>query len=170
MDIAAWLDALGLRQHEQAFRENDPDRLTSFGAWKLKVCSSGTNTSRTTRSLLPAPHSPLVYHVSRISHCDSRRKLAAFQARHWGRSAVRPSPPEPIMRQERTIQATTFEVFAQHEIGCELKAMSQWLDALAVLAAASVCSRQRASRRVLTTGPEGRTHWNRCNNLGSSWV
>ena len=29
------------------------------------------------------------------------------------------------MRQERT---TIFEVFAQHEIGCELKAMSQWLD------------------------------------------
>jgi hypothetical protein len=32
------------------------------------------------------------------------------------------------MRQERTIQATIFEVFAQHEIGCELEAMSQWLD------------------------------------------
>ena len=32
------------------------------------------------------------------------------------------------MRQERTIQATIFKVFAQHEIGCELKAMSQWLD------------------------------------------
>ena len=32
------------------------------------------------------------------------------------------------MRQERTVQGTIFEVFAQHEIGCELKAMSQWLD------------------------------------------
>ena len=32
------------------------------------------------------------------------------------------------MLQERTIQATIFEVFAQHDIGCELKAMSQWLD------------------------------------------
>ena len=32
------------------------------------------------------------------------------------------------MRQERTVQATIFEVFAQHEIGRELKAMSQWLD------------------------------------------
>src|SRR5215813_7007271 len=32
------------------------------------------------------------------------------------------------MRQERTVQATIFEVFAQREIGCELKAMSQWLD------------------------------------------
>lgn len=32
------------------------------------------------------------------------------------------------MRQERTVQATIFEVFAQHEIGCALKTMSQWLD------------------------------------------
>jgi transposase, IS5 family len=32
------------------------------------------------------------------------------------------------MRQERIIQATLFEVFARHEIGCELKAISQWLD------------------------------------------
>jgi IS5 family transposase len=32
------------------------------------------------------------------------------------------------MRQERTVQDTILEVFAQHEIGCEFKAMSQWLD------------------------------------------
>jgi len=32
------------------------------------------------------------------------------------------------MRQEHTVQATIFEVFARHEIGCELKAVSQWLD------------------------------------------
>jgi len=32
------------------------------------------------------------------------------------------------MRQERTVQATIFEVFARHEIGCELKVISQWLD------------------------------------------
>ena len=32
------------------------------------------------------------------------------------------------MRQERTVQATIFEVFAGHDIGCELKAISQWLD------------------------------------------
>src|SRR5437899_3012688 len=32
------------------------------------------------------------------------------------------------MRQERTVQATIFEVFARHEIGCELKAIAQWLD------------------------------------------
>jgi len=32
------------------------------------------------------------------------------------------------MRQERTIQATIFEVFAGHQIGCELKTISDWLD------------------------------------------
>src|ERR1700674_2104323 len=32
------------------------------------------------------------------------------------------------MRQERTVQATIFEVFARNEIGCELKTISQWLD------------------------------------------
>ncbi len=32
------------------------------------------------------------------------------------------------MRQERIIQATIFDVFAAHEIGRELKAISQWLD------------------------------------------
>lgn len=33
------------------------------------------------------------------------------------------------MRQERTVQASIFDVFAGHEIGRELKAMSEWLDA-----------------------------------------
>ena len=33
------------------------------------------------------------------------------------------------MRQERTVQASIFDGFAGHEIGRELKAMSQWLDA-----------------------------------------
>jgi transposase, IS5 family len=32
------------------------------------------------------------------------------------------------MRQERTVQASRFDLFAEHEIGRELKAMSQWLD------------------------------------------
>ena len=32
------------------------------------------------------------------------------------------------MRQERTIQASIFDLFADHEIGRELKAMSKWLD------------------------------------------
>src|SRR6266446_1016447 len=48
-------------------------------------------------------------------------------------SEAQPSPPEPTMRQERIIQATIFEVFAGHEIGCELKAISQWLDRQRVL-------------------------------------
>src|SRR6516162_2187889 len=43
-------------------------------------------------------------------------------------SKPQPLPPEPTMRQERTVQATIFEVFAQHEIGGALKTMSQWLD------------------------------------------
>lgn len=33
------------------------------------------------------------------------------------------------MRQERTVQASIFDVFATHEIGHELKAMSRWLAA-----------------------------------------
>ena len=33
------------------------------------------------------------------------------------------------MRQERTVQASIFDLLATHEIGQELKAMSQWLDA-----------------------------------------
>jgi len=33
------------------------------------------------------------------------------------------------MRQERTVQASIFDVFAGHEIGRELKTMSEWLDA-----------------------------------------
>src|SRR6201988_2349191 len=46
---------------------------------------------------------------------------------HAIESKAQPLTPEPTMRQERTIQATIFEVFAGHEIGCELKAISQWL-------------------------------------------
>ncbi|MER9657948.1 ISNCY family transposase [Mesorhizobium sp. M0152] len=32
------------------------------------------------------------------------------------------------MRQERTVQSSVFDLFAEHEIGRELKAISQWLD------------------------------------------
>ncbi len=32
------------------------------------------------------------------------------------------------MRQERTVQASLFDLFADHEIGRELRGMSQWLD------------------------------------------
>ena len=64
-----------------------------------------------------------------------------------------PSAPEPTMRQERTIQATIFEVFAGHEIGCELKTISQWLDrqhAVVSLVAGDLCR-----RRVRQTGRQG---------------
>ncbi|MGX9148415.1 hypothetical protein ACWTU9_33265, partial [Mesorhizobium sp. 128a] len=37
-------------------------------------------------------------------------------------------PPEPTTRQERTVQVSLFGLFAAHEIGHELKAMSRWLD------------------------------------------
>jgi hypothetical protein len=40
-----------------------------------------------------------------------------------------PPPPEPTMRQERTVQTSIFDIFARHEIGRELTAMSVWLDA-----------------------------------------
>jgi len=58
------------------------------------------------------------------------------------------------MRQERTIQATIFEVFAGHEIGCELKTISQWLDrqhALVSLVAGDLCRRgvRQTGRRGL---------------------
>ncbi|TCU31449.1 hypothetical protein EV129_1274 [Rhizobium azibense] len=36
------------------------------------------------------------------------------------------------MRQERTVQASVFDLFAEHEIGRELKAMSQWLMSIAI--------------------------------------
>lgn len=32
------------------------------------------------------------------------------------------------MRQERSVQSSVFDPFAEHEIGRELKAMSQWRD------------------------------------------
>ena len=53
------------------------------------------------------------------------------------------------MRQERTIQASLFDLFAGHEIGRELKAMSGWLDehpSLIALAAADL--RRRGVRRT----------------------
>jgi len=57
------------------------------------------------------------------------------------------------MRQERTVQASIFDLFAGHEIGRELKAMSQWLDnhpALFKLVATDLLR-----RGVKETGREG---------------
>jgi IS5 family transposase len=53
-----------------------------------------------------------------------------------------PPPPEPTMRQERTVQGSLFDRFAEHEIGRALKVMSAWLDdhrALLGLVAADLC-------------------------------
>src|SRR5438445_10252341 len=76
-------------------------------------------------------------------------------------SKAQPSPPEPTMRQERTVQATIFEVFAGHEIGCELKAISQWLDrqrALVSLVAGDLRRHglRETGRRDRTPRPAGR--------------
>lgn len=57
------------------------------------------------------------------------------------------------MRQERTVQANIFDLFAKHEIGRELKAMSRWLDehpALVGLVAGDLCR-----HGVKETGREG---------------
>ncbi len=42
-----------------------------------------------------------------------------------------PQPPEATMRKDRIIQAGIFDLFSQHEIGRELKAMSAWLTSTA---------------------------------------
>ena len=57
------------------------------------------------------------------------------------------------MRQERTVQATIFEVFAGHQIGCELKAISDWLDGQRALV--SVVSGDLRREGVRQTGRRG---------------
>ncbi len=57
------------------------------------------------------------------------------------------------MRQERTIQASIFDLFAEHEIGRELKAMSQWLDARRDLLA--LVAKDLSRRGVKATGRQG---------------
>src|SRR5271155_3976294 len=57
------------------------------------------------------------------------------------------------MRRERTVQATIFEVFARHEIGCELKAISQWLDGERGLV--SLVAGDLRRQRVRETGRQG---------------
>lgn len=57
------------------------------------------------------------------------------------------------MRQERTVQASLFDLFAGHEIGRELKAISQWLDehpALVKLVSEDLCR-----QGVKETGRQG---------------
>ena len=57
------------------------------------------------------------------------------------------------MRPERIIQATIFEVFARHEIGCELKAMSLWLDGQRALL--SLVASDLRGRGLRETGRQG---------------
>jgi IS5 family transposase len=57
------------------------------------------------------------------------------------------------MRQERIIQASIFDVFAQHEIGRELKAISQWLDEHRTLL--SVVTGDLRRHKVQQTGRHG---------------
>jgi IS5 family transposase len=57
------------------------------------------------------------------------------------------------MRQERTVQASIFDLFATHEIGRELKAMSQWLDEHRDLL--GLVSRDLVRVGVKATGREG---------------
>jgi IS5 family transposase len=57
------------------------------------------------------------------------------------------------MRQERTAQASLFDVFATHEIGHELKAMSHWLDEHRDLLGLVI--RDLASVGVKATGRQG---------------
>ena len=57
------------------------------------------------------------------------------------------------MRQERTVQASLFDLFADHEIGRELKAMSQWLDEHRELI--GLVTEDLRRRGVKETGREG---------------
>jgi IS5 family transposase len=57
------------------------------------------------------------------------------------------------MRQKRTVQATIFDLFAGHEIGRELKAMSQWLDEHRELL--NLVTRDLRRHGVKETGREG---------------
>jgi transposase, IS5 family len=57
------------------------------------------------------------------------------------------------MRQERTVQASIFDLFASHEIGSELKAMSDWLDEHPDLV--SLVARDLRRHSVKATGRQG---------------
>src|SRR6267142_1654424 len=72
---------------------------------------------------------------------------------HAIESKAQPLPPEPTMRQERTVQATVFEVFTRHEIGGELKAISQWLDSQRALV--SLVAGDLRRRGLQETGRRG---------------
>ena len=68
------------------------------------------------------------------------------------------------MRQERTVQASLFDLFAGHEIGRELKAISQWLDEHPALV--KLVSEDLRGEGAETGGAGCR--WNRCCAAGCS--
>ena len=57
------------------------------------------------------------------------------------------------MRQERTVQASIFDLFAGHEIGQELRAISQWLDEYPALV--GLVGKDLGRHGVKETGREG---------------
>jgi len=57
------------------------------------------------------------------------------------------------MRQERTVQASLFDLFAGHEIGREIKAKSAWLDDHRELCSLVVADLRRHG--VKETGQQG---------------
>jgi transposase, IS5 family len=57
------------------------------------------------------------------------------------------------MRRERTVRATIFEVFAGHQIGCRLKAISDWLDGQRALLSLVAIDLRR--ERLRSTGRRG---------------
>ncbi|MER9128065.1 hypothetical protein NKH81_34665 [Mesorhizobium sp. M0959] len=62
-----------------------------------------------------------------MNHDFVQAMARPFQV-HFGLMSLIPKhhlqPPEPTMRQERTVQASIFDLFATQEIGHELRAMS----------------------------------------------
>jgi len=62
-------------------------------------------------------------------------------------------PPELTARREGAIQASIFDLFAGHEIGRELKAMSGWLDQHPALAGLVAKDLRRPAKPLLPLNP-----------------
>jgi hypothetical protein len=61
------------------------------------------------------------------------------------------------MRQERIMQASIFDIFAEHEIGRELRSISDWLDEQSSLLNLVIGDLRRHA--VQETGRHGLTRW-----------
>lgn len=77
---------------------------------------------------------PLILRTSNLLNEVQRSKAAAYTATLFRKEFTRSSgsrrfqPPEPTICQGLTVPSNVFDLFAGHEIGRELKAMSKWLD------------------------------------------